>query len=155
MLTDGAFWPLALASEVYACRRFWTKTQQKEPGQPAWRDWNEEILVVCNRAEQPVSLELPVPDGAGWALELLSGRETVVAGEVGLLQTLPGLSCQVWLFRSRAPQQWQPERAAGALPVELLAAHGGRLAGGGPSFCGLSGDGRAEALAAVASAPGG
>ncbi len=121
LLTDGAFWPLALASEVYACRRFWTKTQQKEAGQPAWRDWNEEILVVCNRAEQPVSLELPVPDGAGWALELLSGRETVVAGEVGLLQTLPGLSCQVWLFRSRAPQQWQPERAAGVLcPLSSL-----------------------------------
>lgn len=123
LLEEGDFWPLALAPEVYACRRFWSKKQQKEAEQPAWRDLTEEILVVCNRAEQPVSLELPVPAGAGWALELLSGREVVVAGEAGLLQTLPGLGCQVWLFCRRAPQQLLPERAAGVLcPLSSLPA---------------------------------
>lgn len=117
LLQEGDFWPLALADDVYACRRFWSKQQQKAGQIGAADAALSEILVVCNRnPEETVSVQLPLPERCAWAMELLSGREVKdLAGQQSLLQSLPPLAAQVWLFRSKPPQVWQPERAAGVL----------------------------------------
>ncbi len=122
LLSQGEFWPLALAEDVYACRRFWPKKAQLSSAADHKLD---EILVVCNRSpEKTVNLELPLPEHGGcvWAMELLSGREVGGLGaQKSLLQSLPPLSCQVWLLRSQEPARWRPERAAGVLcPISAL-----------------------------------
>ena len=125
LLQEGEFWPLALADDVYACRRFWS-AQAIKSGQikEDAADFGE-VLVVCNRnTEETVSVQLPLPmqGECAWGMELLSGRQVVdLAGQQSLLQSLPPLSAQVWLFRRQAPAQWRPERAAGVLcPISAL-----------------------------------
>ncbi len=125
LLQEGEFWPLALADDVYACRRFWSAQAIKSGQIKEDAADFEEVLVVCNRnTEETVSVQLPLPmqGECAWGMELLSGRQVVdLAGQQSLLQSLPPLSAQVWLFRRQAPAQWRPERAAGVLcPISAL-----------------------------------
>lgn len=113
LLREGDFRPLALAEGVYGCRRFWSEAQLNAAKHPA-AVLDEELLVVINREPEPVEAAIPLPEGAGYALELLGNKEADIkdikekdegdmpAGRV-LVQRLPGLSAQVWLFKRSAP----------------------------------------------------
>lgn len=114
LLVDGDFQPQELSPDVYACRRYWTDSDENH-------DENniEEIWLVCNRLGEPQEAKVPLSAAFGWGIELLSGEETDVKG--GLSRTLPPYGAEIWLFRSAAPQPIKLPRMAGVLcPVLAL-----------------------------------
>ncbi len=120
LLVDGAFRPVALSGDVYACRRFW----QDDTADHA----DEEIWLLVNRSGQSEAVSLPLPEGCRYARELISGREAWPApGQDALLLTLPGLTAELWLCCREAAEKLPLERAAGVLchVTSLPAADGG------------------------------
>jgi 4-alpha-glucanotransferase len=133
LLQEGDFQPLALGEGVYGCRRFWSENSPQNLPNTSPNDskndgennrgithiYNEEIFVLINRENRQTRAEIcgeMLPEGAAWALELLSGQETAFEpGQQNFAVDLPPYGCAVWLFRSAAPEISVPQRAAGVL----------------------------------------
>lgn len=114
LLTDGEFEPLALNDDVYACRRFWYNRA----------DGDEQILVLINRADRTVRVDLPIAEAA-WGRELLGGVD--LRAEDGIVRELAPFSAEVWLLLPEEPHTPALDRAAGVLChiTSLPAAEGG------------------------------
>jgi 4-alpha-glucanotransferase len=119
LLQDGDFQPLASGEGVYACRRFWQENTQGEYSDNDYKNKyinKEEIFAFFNRENWQTKAEIALPEWAAWGMELLSGREIPLkAGQEKFELDLPPFGCEVWLFRSAAPEISVPERAAGVL----------------------------------------
>lgn len=115
LLADGEFWAYAPAEDVWAGRRYSDKNSKNANSEHTNNEEkkSEEIWVLINRANHPVDVSLAVNGELTWGLELLSGAEETVNGN--LRRSMAPLSCEVWLLKATCPKPQPMERAAGVL----------------------------------------